>query len=70
MTPSPGALLCGLVPFAALCFSVPLWDRVYPMLFGLPFNLVWLLSWILLTPLFLWAAYHIEERRPQRGRPE
>lgn len=68
--PSRGALLCGLVPFVALCFSVPLWDRIYPMLFGLPFNLVWLLSWILLTPFCLWAAYRIEAKRSRRDRTE
>jgi hypothetical protein len=41
--PSFAALFCGLVPFAGLCFSVPLWDRIHPMLFGLPFNLFWML---------------------------
>lgn len=45
------------------CFTVPLWDRVDPMVFGLPFNLFWLVSWILLTPLFMWGAYRIEASR-------
>ena len=61
--PSRGALLFGLIPFAAMCFSVPLWDRVYPMVFGLPFNLFWLLSWVLLSTLCLWAAYRLETAR-------
>lgn len=43
-----------------MCFSVPFWDRVDPMVFGLPFNLFWLVSWILLTPLCMWGAYRIE----------
>ena len=60
--PSVGAILLGLIPFAAMCFSVSLWDRVYPMVLGIPFNLFWLTSWILLTPLCLWAAYRIEIR--------
>lgn len=69
--PRRGALLCGLIPFAALCFSVPLWDRIDPMLFGIPFNFFWLLSWIFATPLFMWAAYRIETRhKPKRGRTE
>lgn len=46
-----------------MCFSVPLWDRVYPMIFGIPFNLFWLLVWILLTPACLRGAYVIESRR-------
>jgi hypothetical protein len=36
--PSIGVLLLGLVPFAATCFSVSRWDRVHPMVLGLPFN--------------------------------
>jgi hypothetical protein len=61
--PSLGALLLGLIPFAAMCFSVPLWDRIYPMVFGLPFNLFWLISWIGLTSVCMWIAYRVEARR-------
>lgn len=61
--PSPGAILLGLIPFAASCFSVPLWDRVYPMVLGLPFNFFWLISWLLLTPLCMWGAYRLETHR-------
>jgi hypothetical protein len=61
--PSPGAILLGAVPFAAICFSVALWDRVHPIVFGLPFNFFWLITWLLLTPLFMWGAYRLEERR-------
>ncbi len=61
--PSLAAILFGLIPFVAMCFSVPLWDRVYPMIFGIPFNLFWLLVWILLTPACLRGAYVIESRR-------
>ena len=58
--PSVGAILLGLVPFIAMCFSVSLWDRIYPMVFGIPFNLFWLIAWILLTPLCMWGAYKLE----------
>jgi len=61
--PSLAALALGLIPFAALCFSVPLWDRIHPLLFGLPFNLGWLIAWIALTPLCMWGAYRIESAR-------
>lgn len=60
--PSLFAILLGLVPFAGICFSVSLWDRVYPVVFGLPFNFFWLVLWIPLTPLVMWAAYAVEER--------
>jgi hypothetical protein len=61
--PSARALLLGLIPFAAMCFSVPLWDRIDPMLFGMPFNLVWLICWIVLSAACLWAAYRLETAR-------
>jgi hypothetical protein len=64
--PSPGALLLGLIPFLAMCFSVALWDRVDPMIFGIPFNIVWLLSWIVLSSLCMWGAYRLEARREKR----
>jgi hypothetical protein len=69
--PSVGALLIGLIPFAAMCFSVPLWDRVDPMLLGIPFNLFWLISWIVFTPVCMWAAYQVETagKKQDRGKP-
>jgi membrane protein required for beta-lactamase induction len=39
---------------------VSLWDRVYPMVLGIPFNLFWLILWLLLTPLCMWGAYRVE----------
>ena len=58
--PSLGAILLSLVPFAAMCFSVAIWDRIDPMVCGLPFNIFWLISWIVLTPLCMWGAYRLE----------
>jgi hypothetical protein len=67
--PSLGALGLAAIPFAAMCFSVALWDRVQPMILGLPFNLFWLTLWIVLTPCCLWGVYRIEsagDRAAQR----
>ncbi len=64
-TPSLVAVLWALVPFIGICFSVPLWDRIYPFVLGLPFNLFWLIAWIFLTPLFMWRAY--EQEKPRGG---
>jgi hypothetical protein len=33
------------------------------MLFGLPFNLFWLISWIVLSTFCMWAAYRLEAAR-------
>jgi hypothetical protein len=65
--PSTGAILLALVPFAAMCFSVAAWDRVYPMILGLPFNLFWLLLWIVLTSACMWGVYRIELSRDAEG---
>lgn len=64
--PSTGALFFGLIPFIGMCFSVAAWDRIEPLIFGLPFNMAWLLGWIVLTSGCLWAAYRIETRRNKK----
>jgi Protein of unknown function (DUF3311) len=61
--PSPVALLLGLIPFLAMCFSVALWDRVEPMILGVPFNLAWLICWIVLSTVCMAAAYRVEAAR-------
>ena len=58
--PSLRAIGITVVPFLAMCFSVSLWDRIYPRVFGLPFNLFWLILWIPLSALCYWIAYRIE----------
>jgi len=68
--PPTAAVLLACVPFLAVCFSVPLWDRVYPIVFGLPFNLFWLMSWIPLTSACLWGAYRMQMRRRREAPPE
>jgi len=64
--PSVSAVLLGLIPFAGMCFSVSFWDRIDPMLFGMPFNLFWLICWIVLSSSCLWAAYKLETARDKR----
>jgi hypothetical protein len=61
--PSLGAIAVALIPFCAMVFSVSVWDRVYPMVLGLPFNFFWLLSWIVLTSVCLGIVYRIESPR-------
>jgi hypothetical protein len=61
--PSLAAILLAAIPFVAMCFSVAVWDRIYPMVLGLPFNLFWLLSWIVLTSVCMSIVYHIETSR-------
>ena len=59
-------MLLALIPFVAMCFSVPLWDRVAPMLLGIPFNLFWLISWIVFSTLCMWGTYRLEAARDKK----
>jgi hypothetical protein len=61
--PSIGALLLALIPYVGMCFSVALWDRLDPHILGLPFNLFWIVCWLLVTPLIMTAIYRLERRR-------
>jgi len=36
----------------------------------LPFNFFWLITWLLLTPVCMWAAYRQEARRASDPRRE
>jgi len=41
----------------ALTFGIPLANRVDVLLFGVPFLVDWIIGWVVVTPLFLFAAY-------------
>jgi Protein of unknown function (DUF3311) len=64
--PSPVALLLGLMPFVAMCFSVAVWDRLDPLILGVPFNLAWLVCWIMLSAVCMAAAYRVEAARNKK----
>jgi hypothetical protein len=53
------SLLLALIPFLAICFTVPLWTRVYPLVLGLPFNLFWFIAWIPLTSVCMAGVYRL-----------
>ena len=56
------ALLLGAVPFITLVFALPLVNRIYPIVLGLPFILFWIISWVILTPFILFLAYKVEKK--------
>lgn len=63
------ALFCGAIPFITLVFALPLVNRIEPVVLGMPFLLFWILSWVILTPAFLFAAYLLEKKYnpPENG---
>jgi hypothetical protein len=64
---SVGALIFGLIPFAGMCFSVPLWDRIDPTVMGVPFNICWLVGWIVLSSACMGMAYRCETSSEARS---
>jgi hypothetical protein len=54
--------LLAAIPPAALSVAVPFVNRVEPRLFGLPFLLVWIAFWVVVTPLFVWSIGRLERR--------
>jgi hypothetical protein len=61
--PAVASILLALIPFCALCFTVPLWDRIEPRVLGLPFNIFWIVAWLALTPAVMSIVYRIEKKR-------
>ncbi len=61
------ALCFGAVPFITLVLALPFVNRVEPLILGLPFVLFWIVFWVALTPLLLFAAFRCEKRY---NRPE
>ncbi len=60
------AIAIGLIPFIGMCFSVPLWDRAIPLVLGLPFNIFWLIAWIILSSICLAIANRIQKKAGER----
>ncbi|MGH7737410.1 MAG: DUF3311 domain-containing protein [Candidatus Tyrphobacter sp.] len=56
------APLLALVPVVALTIAVPFVNRLDPTFLGLPFVALWIIAWVLLTPLFLWFTGRLERR--------
>ena len=51
------SLLVALIPAVAMVGGLPFVNRIEPLVLGLPFLLAWILGWVIVTPVFLGAAY-------------
>jgi hypothetical protein len=64
------AFAVAVAPMLALVAGLPFVNHIDPVVFGLPFLLIWIIGWVTATPLFLGAAYLIvrgESERPSSG---
>jgi hypothetical protein len=50
------------IPSIALSLAIPFVNRFEPSVGGAPFLLLWIIGWLLLVPLFLYAAYRLQLR--------
>ncbi len=64
------SLIPAAIPALALVVGLPFVNRLQPVVLGLPFLLVWILGWVLVTPAFLAAAYLLEARRRTHAGPD
>ena len=51
------AVIAAAIPAVALVTGLPFVNRLEPIVFGLPFLLLWILGWVVVTPAFLAVAY-------------
>ncbi len=51
------------IPPAMLTLAIPFVNRDEPRFFGFPFLLAWMVWWVAVTPLFLFAADRIGRNR-------
>ncbi|MFC5449002.1 DUF3311 domain-containing protein [Paenibacillus aestuarii] len=51
-----------IIPFIAQLIALPLVNRIYPFIFGIPLLHFWLLLWMILTPFFTLTIYQIQKR--------
>ena len=63
------ALAVATFPALVLVAGLPLVNHIDPVVFGLPFLLVWIVGWVMATPLFLGAAYLIVRSPGDRSSP-
>ncbi|HVA38849.1 MAG TPA: DUF3311 domain-containing protein [Candidatus Dormibacteraeota bacterium] len=55
-------IILAIIPALALTFAIPFVDSVEPRILGLPFLVAWIVAWILLTPIFMWNVYRLEQK--------
>jgi hypothetical protein len=56
-------IVLAIIPIAMLTVVVPLVNRVEPRIFGLPFLLAWIAFWVLVSPIFVYTIYRLDNPR-------
>jgi Protein of unknown function (DUF3311) len=60
---SPVTIILAVIPALALTVGLPFANHLEPRIFGLPFLLDYIVLWILLTPVFMFSVYRLENRQ-------
>lgn len=49
-----------VIPYFAIVFAFPLYDRVYPFVLQLPFLYFWIFLWLPLTSLCMYIGWRLD----------
>jgi hypothetical protein len=52
--------LLALLPFIGILVGTPFFNRVEPMVFGMPLILAWIVMWIILTGVIMGIIYLVD----------
>ncbi len=64
------AFAVAVAPMLVMVAGLPFVNHLDPVVFGLPFLLVWIVGWVMAAPIFLGAAYLLTrgaDDRPPSG---
>jgi len=56
-------IVLAVIPLAMLTVVVPFVNRIEPRIFGLPFLLAWIAFWVLVSPIFVYTIYRLDNAR-------
>jgi len=52
--------LLGFLPTIGMLGGIPFANRVYPLIFGVPFLFAWIAAWVLATSLIMWCILRLD----------
>ncbi|MEB2265622.1 DUF3311 domain-containing protein [Priestia megaterium] len=54
--------ILSVLPFVGILGFLPLVNRVTPFVLGMPFNMFWMVIWVVLTSIILGVMYKLDPR--------
>ncbi|MEI2337813.1 DUF3311 domain-containing protein [Priestia megaterium] len=54
--------ILSVLPFVGILGFLPFVNRVTPFVLGMPFNMFWMVIWVVLTSIILGVMYKLDSR--------